>query len=211
MALLALGIGYTVFQRKQIRLLNSQKALVSSMPIAYTEATVVYNDDGTMKNIEYNNSNEAFYKILHDNNLNSDTRRLFYEQNVASLIEHMKETHKPVRFNYYFKTTDRYYEIILSIPETHKREKMTKFHIFSVDVTDKSKVENELREFARKLDVTLNVARIILALGSDLRQDFLRGAANPQPRQSQRLRVAAPDDKHHRRGGIFLPHPPRRS
>ena len=160
-ALISLAIGYMVFQRQKIRLLNAQKALVSSMPIAYTDARVIYDSKGNVKDIEYTNSNDAFLQLIRETQSNSESRQLFYREHIASLIEQMISKHVPVRFNYYFKSTDRYYEIILSIPDADIKDRIANLPIFAIDVTDKSKAENELREFARKLDITLNVARII--------------------------------------------------
>lgn len=198
-ALLSLMIGYSVFQRKKISMLNSQKQLVSSMPIAYTEATITYDSNGNMTNVEYHHSNEAFHHLLHDNRSNSETRRIFYRDNISSFVGRMIETGKPVRMSYYFKQSDRYYEIILAISEkpATRKPKSLNIHLFAIDVTDKSKAENALRDFARKLDVTLNVARIIpwrwdLVSGKiscEIQRILHHGGAASVPAKSQLINI----------------------
>lgn len=161
-AILSLIVGYSLFQNKKIRLLNKQKILVSSMPIAYTEAKVYYDGDGNVVNIEYLNSNKAFLKLISEHLPDSDDNHFLYNDYTAPIVRQMIKGHAPVKFNYYSKTSDRYFEVVLSLNDTDtKNHNFTHLHVFAIDVTDRSKAEIELREFARKLDITLNVARII--------------------------------------------------
>lgn len=159
-AFLALIIGYTIAQSKQVKLLEANKQLVTSMPIAYTEAKVNYNPDGTIENLTFMNSNEAFNEILALNVIEENQRRAFYD-NAARYIHLANEQKSPVKLNYYFKKPDKYYEFIIAVTGTDSKGNVTKINIFGLDVTDKSKAENDLRDFARKLDLTLSVSRII--------------------------------------------------
>ncbi len=159
--LLGLAIGYMIFQRRRLTLLNTHKQLIASMPIAYTEATVIYDRKGKVEDIKYRNGNTAFQKLLQDNRLPDTPHSLFNSDYISTIVEGIVRKGKPVRFNYYFKQTDKYYEFLISLADLRDNDRMSNVNVFAIDVTDKSKAENDLREFARKLDLTLNVARII--------------------------------------------------
>lgn len=155
------AITYITLQRKRIDLLTAHKSLIASMPIAYTEASLVYDEGGKVVDLTYHHGNAAFLSIRRNNPLPADPERLFYPEFISSIVESMLAKKKPVSFTYYFKQTDRYYEFILSNTFNETAERVTDLTLFAIDITDKSKAESDLREFARKLDLTLNVARIV--------------------------------------------------
>lgn len=162
LAIMALFIGYSIAQTKQVKLLETHRLLVTSMPIAYSEAKVVYGPDGSLDHFDFAKSNEAFRKFVELNGLTShEDQKAVYKQYGTDFVRGALSENKPVRFNYYFRHSDRYYEFIISATSRDSQGRVSKINIFTIDVTDKSKAENDLRDFARKLDLTLNVSRII--------------------------------------------------
>lgn len=160
-AVMAFVISYSVSQAKQLRLLETNKMLISSMPIAYSEARVNYRPDGTVRNFDFSNTNDAFTKLVHINRLPAEQQAEIYATYGTTFVNTALSTKKPVRLSHYFKQSDRYYEFIISVTAQDSLGRASKINIFAIDITDKSKAENDLRDFARKLDLTLSVSRII--------------------------------------------------
>lgn len=166
--LIAIALLNIFFQRKQILFLNKHNNLVNNMPIGYTQATVLFSPDGRVTDIDYYGGNESFRELIEKNAQPDQSYRLFPADYISNLTARLFESRCPVTFTYYFKQTDTYYEFLMCLVEKNNR----KYHspenrqekdidIFATDVTARSKAENELRKFAQKLDLTLNLARII--------------------------------------------------
>lgn len=156
------------FQRKQILFLNKHNNLVNNMPIGYTQATVLFSPDGQVTDIDYYGGNGSFQELIEKNALPDQPYKLFPVDYISNLTARLFESHCPVTFIYYFKQTDTYYEFLMCLVEKNNSKspnpengKGKDIDIFATDVTARSKAENELRKFAQKLDLTLNLARII--------------------------------------------------
>lgn len=161
LAVFALVTGYSLAQAKQVRLLEANRQLVESMPIAYSEAKVIYNPDGTVKPFDFSNSNEAFVELVNINRATPEEQAEIYARQGTAFVNTALSGKKPVRLSHYFKQSDRYYEFIIAVTGKDSHGRASKINIFAINVTDKSKAENNLRDFARKLDLTLSVSRII--------------------------------------------------
>lgn len=155
---------YMVFQRKRIALLGQYNAIISNMPICYTQATVCFNDDNRVTDINYHSGNESFDKLISQNSIPEKPDKLFPAEYISNLTEVLLNNKKPVSFTYYFKQTDTYYEFLLCLMNRKRSRKQlhdVNIDVFAVDVTEQQKSEKELRESSQKLDLTLSLAHII--------------------------------------------------
>ncbi|MDE7374147.1 MAG: PAS domain-containing sensor histidine kinase, partial [Odoribacter sp.] len=163
-ALFVIAALYIGFQRKRIALLGQYDAIVNNMPIAYTQATVCFNNRRQVTDIAYHSGNESFEKLIRGNALPDKPDKLFPAEYIANLTEILLQKHQPVSFTYYFKQTDSYYEFLLCLVKrkyTRRQQQDKDIDVFAVNVTEQRKSEKELRKFTQKLDLTLNLARII--------------------------------------------------
>lgn len=147
----------TLFQRKRIGLLNKYDRLVNNMPIAYTRASVCYNPEGRVEDIDFHSGNDSFRELIRKNALPETQHKLFPPEYISDFTEQVLETQLPVTFSHYFKQTDTYYEFLLCPVEKEENS----VDVFAVDITTRSKAENELQTFTKKLNLTLTLARIV--------------------------------------------------
>lgn len=153
-------------QQRQIKFFRRYNVLLNNMPIAYTQATVLFDQDGKVIDIAYHSSNQSFIKILAENAQPSNPDKIFPPSFIAAHISSLLQDHLPHVFNYHFKGTDHYYSFVLCLArqETNLNQKLPdnpEVDLFAIDVTDRSHAEINLRKLTDKLELTLNLARII--------------------------------------------------
>ena len=162
-ALFVIVVLYIVFQRKRIALLGQYDAIVNNMPICYTQATVCFNQKHQVTDIAYHSGNESFDKLIGANAIPDKPDKLLPAEYIANLTEILLQKKQPVSFTYYFKQTDTYYEFLLCLARRKhfRKQNGEDIDVFAVNVTELRKSEKELRKFTQKLDLTLNLARIV--------------------------------------------------
>lgn len=156
LALITVAILNSLFQRKKIALLGARNMLVRNMPICYAQGTVDFDKKGHITRVIYHSGNESFNALAGQNTGESRRIPLFPLEYISPFIEIVFQKGHSVSFTHYFKQTNTFYEFIIC-----KAVGKNVIDIFGIDVTSRSKAENDLRESARKLDMTLSVARII--------------------------------------------------
>lgn len=173
-ALVVFGILFLMWrhnlaQKHEILLLNRHKNFINKMPIPFSKASICFNKDHKVTNINYTLKNEAFFKLIHDNAIPDNPFLLFPADFISSKTTQLLETRQDVTFTYHFDKTDSYYDFILSLVEERyltKKEKsemkeIQEIDVFAVDMTDRVKMEEELKSLTKQLDFTINQGGII--------------------------------------------------
>ena len=155
-ALAVVAVLNSLFQRKKLALFRTHNILVRNMPICYAQGTVEFGKDGQVVHVDYHSANESFHVLIDQNSGENHQDSFFPVEYVSPFIEVVFQKERSVTFTHYFKQTDTFYEFIIC-PAAERNM----IDIFGIDVTSRSRAENDLRESARKLDMTLSVARII--------------------------------------------------
>ncbi len=155
-SLIIVAVLNSLFQRKKLALFKTHNILVRNMPICYAQAAVNFNKDRHVTRLTYHSTNESFNTLTKQNTDNDQQHPLFPVEYISPFIETVFQKESSVTFTHYFKQTNTFYEFIIC-----QSAEENVIDIFGLDVTSRSKAENALRESARKLDMTLSVARII--------------------------------------------------
>lgn len=160
-AVITVAVIIALFQRRKIAFLSAHNRLVNNMPIGYTQATVVYGGEGIIDRLEYHGGNETFCRLVKGKDLPIDSDEHFEDDFLPRLSESLRGGERDMVFPYHFTVPDTYYEFIMYVDEAESRNPVREINIFVVDTTAKSRTDRQLRELVRKLDMTLDVARII--------------------------------------------------
>lgn len=155
-ALIIVAVLNSLFQRKKLALFRTHNILVRNMPICYAQAAIDLDKNGHITHVTYLSTNESFHALTDQNTAENQQKSLFPIDYISPFIETVFEKERSVTFTHYFKQTNTFYEFIIC----QSAEKNV-IDFFGIDVTSRSKAENDLRESAKKLDMTLSVARII--------------------------------------------------
>lgn len=154
-------VGYIIQVKRRARISKAYDKLVSSMPIGYVKAVVELNHDGKVKNVSYGRRNKTFMELndLHDlkslGNFNSDDKwQEIADQMVATSGMQSSIFHTP--------DGKAHIEFILS-PEPQSTDSHLEIDVFVIDVSDKMKVEQTLREAADKALEASNLKSVFLA------------------------------------------------
>ncbi|MDE6636703.1 MAG: response regulator, partial [Muribaculaceae bacterium] len=147
--------------KNKIRIRKDYNSLVNSMPIGYMQAIVDLDKEGTVKSVHYVGQNEALKTIVNENNLRSlkseeyaniwqDTADSIFDDNApkGSIIKAPDE--------------DVFIEFIVN-PDKKSNDNRLLLDVFAIDVTDKMKVEQVLREAAKKAVEADNMKSAFLA------------------------------------------------
>lgn len=154
-------VWYYWYQKRKIGLLQSYHRLVDHMPIAYSEATIIFDNNGNVFDLEYRTCNVAFQHMLDSNHVEGCTYKLFPPEYISMYTEALLLNRKAVSFTHYFTESDTYYEFIMCLIEKNEGHPSDDIDIFAIDITQRSKAQKDLQQTAQKLDLTLNAARII--------------------------------------------------
>ncbi|MDE5814194.1 MAG: response regulator, partial [Muribaculaceae bacterium] len=149
------------FSKKGPRLRQDYNRLIESMPIGYMQCIVNLDRDGIVKAVHYGNQNKALKDLVHDYDLKTLKSKEYdnYWQETADAI---MEDSGPKGSIIKAPNDDVYIEFIVN---RDKRSKDTRLmlDIFAIDVTDKMKVENVLRDAAKKAVEADNMKSAFLA------------------------------------------------
>lgn len=160
LAIMAVIVARVMFQNRRIAMLRAHERLLNNMPVGFSQAKVVRGNDGNVVDIEYHGGNAMFRELLKRNALLGKPDKLFDADFIAKIVERLLHRRRSVRFSYNFPYTDVTYEFLISIGNEVNKV-VDDVNVFAVDITEKCNAERDLREFAHKLDVTMNVAHII--------------------------------------------------
>lgn len=160
LAIMAVIVARVMFQNRRIAMLRAHERLLNNMPVGFSQAKVVRGNDGNVVDIEYHGGNAMFRELLKRNALPGKPDKLFDADFIAKIVEWLLHRRRSVRFSYNFPYTDVTYEFLISIGNEVNKV-VDDVNVFAVDITEKCNAERDLREFAHKLDVTMNVAHII--------------------------------------------------
>lgn len=160
LAIMAVIVARVMFQNRRIAMLRAHERLLNNMPVGFSQAKVVRGNDGNVVDIEYHGGNVMFRELLKKNALPGKPDKLFDADFIAKIVDRLLHRRRSVRFSYNFPYTDATYEFLISIG-SEVNKVVDDVNVFAVDITEKCNAERDLREFAHKLDVTMNVAHII--------------------------------------------------
>ena len=160
LAIMAVIVARVMFQNRRIAMLRAHERLLNNMPVGFSQAKVVRGNDGNVVDLEYHGGNAMFRELLKKNALPGKPDKLFDADFIAKIVDRLLHRRRSVRFSYNFPYTDATYEFLISIG-SEVNKVVDDVNVFAVDITEKCNAERDLREFAHKLDVTMNVAHII--------------------------------------------------
>lgn len=149
-----------VLHDRELLLLQKYKALFTNMPLAYMKHRLLYNTKGEVVDYVVEEVNPMFETCFARaeevvGKKGSELRGNGYNEFVV-LYKKMFVEKKSFTFEYYYSTTQKYYEVI-NIASTEKGM----VDIFYVDVTDLRKTRSMLESVNYKLAMALDVANII--------------------------------------------------
>lgn len=145
-----------ISQKKRITLLSTYDVLVRNMPVFYMQGKVTFGASNEVKDVDVVMGNTLFESVYDKNREEMEKDSVFYKKYIIPFTELLFQEKKSISFLYYFKQSEKFYEVILC----HSREK-DKIDIFGMDVTARHQAEKALSETNKKLEMTLSVAHII--------------------------------------------------
>lgn len=141
--------------QKKMRIYRRHNTVVTNMPTAYTRSEASIGENGKVKGLKYMNGNQRFEQ-LYQNTSEDPEKSFFHSEMLYKIVERLLNEQKSANFTHYFKENDTYYDIYM-VPGNSKNT----IHFFASNISARSKMEIELRESRKQLEITLNVARII--------------------------------------------------
>ncbi len=163
-------------QTREIKTLQDHNKFVANMPVAYAHVIVNYDRSGkNVTNIRYSNVNGTMQELVNKNGCKTGEYVLFPIPYLSEKVKEVFDKGEKVEFVHYFEATDSYYDVFMDISSTaiDKTQNVKELEIFAVDVTNRVRMEKELKALSRKLDLTINVAGII-PWEWDIKTDVLR-------------------------------------
>lgn len=152
---------YVIQVKRRAQISRAYDKLVSSMPIGYVQAIVDLSSEGKVKGVRYGRRNKTFMELneVHDLKSIKTTKSDEYWQEIADSMVATSCSKSSI-----FPTPDgqAYIEFILS-PEAESTDSRLVVDIFVIDVSDKMKVEQALREAANKAVEADNMKSVFLA------------------------------------------------
>ncbi len=145
-----------LFQRKRIASMESRDKMLNNMPICYMTGRLDVDNSGKLVDFKFNEGNCEATKLASDNSVTGGFDGLFDKDYILGLLESICHTKKNLRFIHYLPKTDTYYDFVVC--QTLKDDEV---EFFGIDVTEKVKSENSLKETSKTLEMTLGVAHII--------------------------------------------------
>lgn len=152
---------YIVLIKRRAKLKRAYDNLVETMPIGYQKVEIELNSDGKLTHVGFSSRNKAFLKLIEDQNLRASDRLKSdsYWQEVADSMMASRDPRKTI-----FRTTaDSAYVEFIMYPSEDSTDGMLVVDVFAIDVTDKMKMEQVLRETAQKALEADNMKSAFLA------------------------------------------------
>lgn len=150
-----------IVTRKRPIIRRDYDNLVNSMPLGFMQVLMVLGKDGKIKKIEYSERNRHLREIIEEYNLRDAIKD---DSNT-----HWQETVDIIRTDYRTKEvtvrvpdSDTYFDFIIC-PDKHSNNNYFCANIFVIDVSDKMRIENVLRDTAKKAIEADNMKTAFLA------------------------------------------------
>ena len=150
--LFILGI-FMIFQRKKMTYMASRNRMVDNMPICYMIGKLKTDKTGKLINIDFVSENHETSKLIAKNTDTEEQNSFFDMEYIIGLLDNVRKTKKNIKFTYYFAKTGTYYDFLVC--QTLNNDEV---EFFGIDVTDKVKSENSLKETTKTLEMTLEVS-----------------------------------------------------
>ena len=147
--------------KKKIKIRTDYNSLVNSMPIGYMQAIVNLDKDGLVKSVQYVGQNQALKNLVNDHNLralNSEEYANIWQETADTILEESGPKGSIIKA----PDGDIYIEFIIN-PDKKSKDNKLYLDVFAIDVTDKMKVEQVLREAAKKAVEADNMKSAFLA------------------------------------------------
>lgn len=122
--------------------------LVNSIPLGFMQILVSLDKEGKVKKVEYSEQNNTLKEIVEEHKLRSvikDENNNQWQRTIDSI----KAEKRPKSIVVHVPNTETYFDFIIT-PDKHSSEAYFLANIFVIDVSDKMKIENVLRDAARK-------------------------------------------------------------
>ncbi len=150
-----------VLEKRKQRIGKAYDYLVSSMPIGYVKVMLKLNSTGTVENVSFNKRNKKLIELskLHELKSLANIKDKVYWQEIADSMLVSTGTKSSI-----LRTPDgnTYIEFIVC-PEMRSSDSRIDVDVFVIDVSDKMKVEQTLRDVANKAVEADNMKSIFLA------------------------------------------------
>ena len=161
--LLVLGVIFLFwyFISKRNNVSQDYNSLVNSMPIGYMQAIVDLDKTGSVKSVHYGRQNKTLKTMVNDHNLKS-LRSEEYADIWQESIDALESDEGPTGSIIKAPDEEVYLEFIVN-PNKKSKENRMVLDVFAIDVTDKMKVEQVLREAAKKAVEADNLKSTFLA------------------------------------------------
>ncbi|MDE5870748.1 MAG: hypothetical protein K2H22_02215, partial [Muribaculaceae bacterium] len=157
--LLAFLLWYFISKRRGVS--QDYNSLINSMPIGYMQTIVDLDKDGTVKGAHYGGQNKTLKGLINDHNLKtlkSEEYANIWQESIDALENEEGPTGAIIKA----PETDAYIEFIVSRNKKSKENRAV-LDVFAIDVTDKMKVEQVLRDAANKAVEADNMKSAFLA------------------------------------------------
>lgn len=161
--IIAFLVIFISMQRKRIRILHKNADFINNMPIPYSSVKVRIGNGDKISKFDFTLKNAAFKKLISDNSYPNDLFTLFPSKFIIPKLQNLLSSQDTVFFQYHFEKTDTYYDFILCLVKAGSSgdSYRTKYiDLFALDITHLHKMADELKSTARKLDITLEAAKI---------------------------------------------------
>lgn len=135
--------------------------LVNSMPLGFMQVLLSLDKDGKIKKVEYSEQNQTLRDIIEEHKLRAkikDKTNVRWQETLDSIVSDMQPKGIVVRI----PDSDTYFEFIVS-PDKHSTKSHFLANIFVIDISDKMRIENVLRDTARKAIEADNMKTVFLA------------------------------------------------
>lgn len=159
--LVILGLIIYIITRRRPIFRRDYDNLVNSMPLGFMQVLLSLDKDGKIKKVEYSEQNQTLKDIIEEHNLRAkikDKTNVRWQETLDSIVTDMQPKGIVVRI----PDSDTYFEFIVS-PDKHSTKTHFLANIFVIDISDKMRIENVLRDTARKAIEADNMKTAFLA------------------------------------------------
>ncbi|MDE6560381.1 MAG: response regulator [Muribaculaceae bacterium] len=157
--LLVLLVWYLICKRNRVS--RDYNSLVNSMPIGYMQTIVDLDKNGSVKSVHYGRQNKALKTMVEDHNLKS-LKSEEYADIWQESIDALGSEEGPTGSIIKAPNEEVYLEFIVN-PNKKSKENRMILDVYAIDVTDKMKVEQVLRDAAKKAVEADNMKSAFLA------------------------------------------------
>lgn len=146
---------------KKLRFRQSYDSLVNSMPIGYMRAVIDLDKEGNIKAVHYYGQNTTLRTLVDEHNLKalkSEEYANYWQDTADSIVADFGQKGSIIKA----PDDDTYIEFMIN-PDKKSTETRLLLDVFAIDVTDKMKVEQVLRDAAQKAVEADNMKSAFLA------------------------------------------------